>query len=794
MNLTREVICQTVDPERWRKIERIYHLALERDPGERDGFLAEACPDDSDLLREVASLLAQNTETVVTPGSKLGPYQILALLGEGGMGKVYRGLDTRLGRPVAIKVSAEKFSKRFEHEARAISALNHPHICTLYDVGPNYMVTELVDGETLREWVQRTPPKERRLEVAKQVLEALRAAHRAGIVHRDLKPANIMVRSDGYAKVLDFGLAKRIAVRTDLPREEDTATDLSIPGQIMGTVAYMSPEQIQGQEIDARSDLFAFGIVLHEMLTGEHPWRRGSALETMHAILHDPAPALDATLGTGADVASIVRTLLAKNPAQRYASAEAVLEALASQPVSAAVAKGKAGASIAVLPFANMSAEKENEHFGDGLAEEIINVLAHVPSVKVAGRTSSFFFRGKDVEFAEIGRRLNVEHILEGSVRKAGNRIRVTAQLIKVTDGFHLWSERYDRELTDIFAIQDEITEAIAGALKVKLSVEDAAPRRHVPNLRAYEAYLKARQRWLNPTPESLARMKELLDHAIELDPEFALPYSLLGGYYSFIAGFGIRPPREAIPLARAAELEALRADPELPEAHALLACWNGSHDHDWNEAERRWRLAMAREPVSHDVRFWYGNHYLVSIGRVTEAVETMARALQEDPLNLLYRHILAHGLRNARRLEDAASELRKVLEIDENFPPAVGQLGAVYAQQGRFEEALALTERAGAAMPWDNAIQGQLAGLLVRSGQKSRADGLIEKLRPGGVDAALGMAVFHAIVEEFDQAAEWAERAIEERCPRLIGILGPLLRYTVTWPGLARLMNLPGY
>jgi TolB-like protein len=382
-----------------------------------------------------------------------------------------------------------------------------------------------------------------------------------------------------------------------------------------------------------------------------------------------------------------VRRCLAKQPGQRFQSMEELriaLERAAAEPTSTPTEDHP---SIAVLPFANMSSDKENEFFGDGLAEEIINVLAQAPGLKVAGRTSSFFFRGKDVEFAEIGRRLNVEHILEGSVRKAGNRIRVTAQLIKVADGFHLWSERYDREATDIFGIQDEITQAIAAALRTRLSPKTATLRHHAPNLRAYEAYLKARDEWFKPTPESLARVKESLEHAIELDPKFALAYSLLGGHYTMLANLGIRPAREVIPLARAAEQEALRVEPSLPEAHALLGVCAGD-EYDWSEAKQHWRLAMAREPVSRDVRFWYGNHYLLPIGRLAEAVEEMARGLQEDPLNLLYRHHYAVGLRHAGRPEDAEAELRMVLEIDGNFPYALATLGAVCAQQGQVEEA----------------------------------------------------------------------------------------------------------
>jgi TolB-like protein/Flp pilus assembly protein TadD len=422
-----------------------------------------------------------------------------------------------------------------------------------------------------------------------------------------------------------------------------------------------------------------------------------------------------------------------------------------------------------------MSADKENGIFGDGLAEEVVNVLARIPGMKVVGRTSSFFFRGKDIEVAEIGRRLNVEHILEGSVRKVGSRLRVSAQLIKAANGFHLWSGRYDREVTDLFAIQDEITEAIAGALRIKLSLDGATLRRHVPDLRAYEAFLRGREHLLvRPSPESLARGKELLEHAIQLDPQFALPYSILGVHYTMQAT--LRPAREVIPLARAAQQEALRVDPSLPEAHALLGVCAGM-DYCWSEAEAHWGLAMTREPVSRDVLFWYGNHYLLPTGRAAEAVRVESRVLDEDPLNLLYRRLYAIALQHAGRLVDAEGELRKVLEIDD--PPwALSALSSVCAQQGRFEEALAATERAHALAPLDNSIAGQLAALLFRAGAMRRAGTMIEKLRCGQpYGAAAGLALFHALCGEFDQAARWAEKAIEERYPLLVAILGPFRR-----------------
>ncbi len=718
----------------------------------------------------------------LSAGTRLGPYEILSALGAGGMGEVYRARDTRLERDVAIKVLPERFAAdpdrlhRFEHEARAIAALNHPHICQLHDIGPGYLVLEYIDGEPVRGPMD----VERARRLALQMVSALEASHQRGILHRDLKPTNIMVTRDGAAKLLDFGLAKLMNVDADVTRTQD--------GMVMGTAAYMSPEQAQGQCLDARSDIFSFGAVLYEMLSGTRAFDGTSTAEVLSAVLRDEPRPIHAPPG----IERIVRRCLAKPPGQRFQTMGELRAALEQAAPELTSKPTEHQSSIAVLPFANMSADKENEYFSDGLAEEIINVLANVPGLKVAGRTSSFFFRGKDIEFAEVGRRLNVEHLLEGSVRKSGNRIRVTAQLITVADGFHLWSERYDREMTDIFAIQDEITQAIAAALRIKLSPEAATPRRHTPSLRSYEAYLKAREQWHKPTMESLERVKALLEHAIELDPKFALPYSLLGGYYTMQANLGGRAALEVIPLARAAEEEALRLDPSLPEAHALLAVCAGA-DYDWKDAERRWRLATAREPVSRDVRFWYGNHYLLPTGRPMEAVEAEARVLEEDPLNILYRTLFAVALQHAGRLEDAEAELRTVLELDENFPLAVGTLGAVCAQQGRFEEALALTERAHALTPWANPMIGQLAALLVRTGATSRGEALIERLRSGtAYGAPTGLVLFHALCGEFDRATKCIEQAVAERHPRFVAILGPFLRPSPIWPAVARMMNLP--
>lgn len=447
--------------------------------------------------------------------------------------------------------------------------------------------------------------------------------------------------------------------------------------------------------------------------------------------------------------------------------------------------------SIAVLPFVNISADKENEYFGDGLAEEIINALAKTSGFMVVGRTSSFFFRGKELELGEIGRHLNVQYILEGSVRRAANHIRVTAQLIGVADGFHIWSARYDREVTDLFAIQDEVTRAVAEALRVKLSPEAVGPR-YCPNLAAYDAYLKGREHLLvRPSSGSAVVGKELLERAIRLDSAFALPYSLLGVYYTVQASWGVLPARDAIRAAQAAEEEALRVDASLPEAHAMLGCCAGM-DYAWAEAERHWHSAMHREPVPRDVLFWHANHFLLPIGRIGEAVEVESKVLENDPLNLLYRHHLAVSLRHSGRLQEAEAELRKILEVDGKYTLALGTLGALCVQQGRFSEGLALTETAYAIAP-SALLAGQFAALLMRSGAISRADSLIDSLKSGTTcTASVGLAVFHALVGQFAEAAEYAEQAIEQRYPSLIAVTRPLLLSTSQWAVLAKRMNLP--
>src|SRR5689334_1687586 len=532
-------------------------------------------------------------------GQQLGPYTLLAPVGAGGMGEVWKARDARLNRVVAVKRLKREHNARFEQEARAIAALNHRYICQIHDIGPDYLVLEYIEGAP----ICGPQPPEEAVRLAIQIATALDAAHRKGVVHRDLKPANIMVTPEGSVKLLDFGLAKHV---TD---SDDTRT---IEGTVMGTAAYMAPEQAEGKPLDARSDVFSFGAVLYELLSGRRAFHGENSISTMAAILHkEPAP-----LDAASALQQIVKKCLAKAPAQRFQTIAEVKEALVGVGHTRS---GDEPPSIAVLPFANMSADKDNEYFSDGLAEEIINALAQIPGLKVTARTSAFAFRGKEQDIQKIAEALHVKTVLEGSVRRAGNRLRIMAQLINAADGYHLWSQRYDREMADIFDIQDEIAQAIAAALHVKLSGTPAPAHQYKPNLPAYEALLKARYFMGRLDPTQLPQLKEAFEQAIALDPKFALAHCEYGGYFIGMAALGAMPANQAMPAIRAHAQEALQWDPSIPEGHDMLGCVAGFYDYDWREAERHFRMAMARDPVPPTVRAHYAMFYLLAIGRTTE-------------------------------------------------------------------------------------------------------------------------------------------------------------------------------
>ena len=711
------------------------------------------------------------------PGTRIGPYEVLSALGAGGMGEVYRARDTRLDRIVALKVLPAQLAaepdrqRRFEGEARAIASLNHPHICQIYDIGPDYLVLEYVEG---------TPPQgplipEEAVRLALQIASALEAAHRSRILHRDLKPANILVTATGNVKLLDFGLAKLMAGDEDV-----TCT---IEGTVFGTASYMSPEQARGRPLDERSDVFSFGAVLYEVLSGRRAFP-GDTLGAIAAVVNEEPPPLEAP----AVLERIVLRCLAKQPVDRFQTITDVKSALEQ----AAVGTPAQRSSIAVLPFANMSRDPDDEYFSDGLAEEIINLLAHVPGLKVTARSSSFAFRGKEQDVRRIAETLGVSNVLEGSVRRAGSRIRVTAQLISAQDGYHLWSERYDRELIDVFAIQDDIGQSIAGALQVKLV---SNPTRHTPRFPAYEALLKARHHARAYLPEAHARAREYCEQAIALDPQYAAPHSLLGFMYLFMTTHTGRPMPEVAPLVRHEARRALELDPFETDPHFLLGAVAAVNDYNWSEAEKEFQLAMASPSVPAEAHWARASFLMQPFGRFEESTAEMRRAVEKDPLSVIWRGVLAANLVLAGKYEHALQEGFTALDIADNEIHPHVPISEAYLALGRVAEAVASAERAHRNLPRHSMGAGLLAACLVRLGEKDRAAALIDEM--GDSPAPLwGRAWYHLLCSEIDAAAYWYEKMIDARDMFAVVYAGShytaALRASPHWARLAGMMNLP--
>jgi serine/threonine-protein kinase len=705
-------------------------------------------------------------------GQTVGPYELVARIGAGGMGEVWKAHDARLNRSVAIKRLSAAHTRRFAQEARAIASLNHPNICQIHDVGPDYLVLEYIEGTPL---TCPFPTKEA-LRLAGQIASALEAAHDKGLVHRDLKPGNILITANGTVKLLDFGLATPSA---------DADADLTQTATISGTAAYMSPEQVQGRPLDARSDLFSFGAVLYEMLSGARAFGGASIADVLSAVLRDEPPPLAAPSALTAVVARCLR----KSPADRFASASEITRALQR----ALTTERSASPSIVVLPFANISRDPDDEYFGDGLAEEIINALAQIPGLKVIARTSAFAFKGQHTDIRRIAEALGVTTVLEGSVRRSGNRLRVTAQLIAAVDGTHMWSQRYDRELADVFDVQDEIAQAIASALKVKLALRASG---HTPDLTAYEELLRGRYHLFTFTPDSWQRAKACLERASELDPLYAQPLVTLGVGYLLANANGLENLRVAAPRIRALAERALALDPSEPEPRFLLGSVAAAHDYRWDESARQFRLSYAAPTVSPDARWAYASLYLQPLGRHEESVAEMKLAVEQDPLNVSFRAILASHLVHASRCDEAIEEVQRALDMNAgNFAARFILVEALQAR-GSLDEAVTAAARAYEAAPWYGNLVGIYAGLLAQVGQASRGEELMQRLGDARTNP-FSRVFFHVLRSEIDLAADWYEKSIEQR--ELFALIcAPAqvirpLRNSPRWPRLATLMNLPG-
>jgi serine/threonine-protein kinase len=752
-------------------------------------------------------------------GTTISHYEILEKLGEGGMGLVFKARDLQLGRFVAIKVLSAGAGESTDHrarliqEARAASSLNHPNIITIHDIVSieegECIVMEFVRGKTIADLVEANRiPGIDCLKYASQIADALTAAHSIGIIHRDLKPANVMITPEGLAKVLDFGLAK-LSGEEDGPDAlgfEDTDRTMSIhnsrpktaEGAIIGTVAYMSPEQAQGQRIDARSDIFSFGAVLYEMFTGDRAFRGSSGLATLTAVLRDNPQEFSRTkVDAPQEAQDIVMRCLRKDPDQRFQSMLDVKNAIehvyfASRSGIIQLSSGiwkrpatmRAVPSIAVLPFVNMSSDKENEYFSDGLAEEIINALTQLENLRVTARTSAFLFRGSQQNIREIGDKLHVSSVLEGSVRKAGNRVRVSVQLIDVAEGNNMWSERYDREMTDVFEIQDEISQAIVGKLKVRLAsqsgsgsgggsgVEPSAKplvKRYTENLDAYNLYLKGRFELYKMTREGLDASRNLFEEAIRLDPNYALAHDGLA-YSWYLEGFlGFVAPKEAMPKAKAAVRRAIELDETVAEAHATLGVILALYDWDWPGAEREMLRSIELNGASPVCRDGFAFYYLRPVGRIEEAISETQQALSLDPLSILFRVHLAFLFYLQHKYEHSIAQFRKVLEMSPQYYLAHAMMGNVYTFLGNFDEALKCYGHAREADANSKFIESLEAMTLATAGRRDEAIALLDRISQRAANDYI--AYICTALGDKDRAFENLDRAVFDRDPNLLGL-----------------------
>jgi eukaryotic-like serine/threonine-protein kinase len=733
-------------------------------------------------------------------GLRLGPYEVVAQVGRGGMGEVYRALDTRLNRRVAIKVlrmreDAPSHEERFEVEARAIAALNHPNICTLYDIGTydgmQFLVMEFLEGRTLAEVLRGRPLlTETAREYARQIADALAAAHANGIVHRDLKPGNVMITASGAIKILDFGLAK-VAPAGSV---EDAVTAAQTrAGTFVGTTAYAAPEQFLGEPVDARTDVFAFGRVLYEMLTGRRPFEGVNAFDSATATVRDePAPMPETT---PAALRSVVLRCLAKAPGDRFADGREISKALSDGVAVNRVPSPAAFPSIAVLPFADLSPARDQDYFCDGVADELITALMTLEHVRVASRMSSFQFRDAAVDVTEVGRRLKVATVLEGSVRRAGARVRITAQLTSVADGFQIWSERYDRDLDDIFAVQDEIAQTIVKKLKasfarpvspgsttairVDSSGYEPRMRRSPRQFEAYSQYLKGRHSAYKLTWDALARGVDSFKRAIEMEPDYADAHAGLAQAYILQGLFSQEEPRAIMPRAKASAERALALDDGVADAYLSLAMVQHWYDWDWEAAEASYRKAIELSPGDANARLLYTS-FLSTRGRGEEAVAEARRAIDLDPLSLVAQRSLADTLYFLERYDETIAESERIIEFEPAFFSAYWMLGLAKAGKGQYAEALEVFDRGRAYSYGDAALEGYAGWARAMVGRSDEARAIAEQLkarRTSGYVSAACIGQIYQGLGEIDEAIAWYTKSHEERSGHCVGYrLMPLL------------------
>jgi len=717
---------------------------------------------------------------------QIAHYKILEKLGEGGMGEVYLAEDTKLKRKVAIKLlpthltNDKESRERFKREAQATAALNHPNIITIHEIGKFdeqvYISMEYVEGKTLSELLIENDKLsiENCVNIATQICEGLEKAHQTGVVHRDIKPTNIIIDNNDRVKILDFGLAKLKGV-SQLTKETST----------IGTTHYMSPEQARGENVDARTDLWSLGVVLYEMLAGYLPFSGDYEQAVLYSILNeDPKPIKNLPEIISVEMNQFVKKLLNKDLNERYQNSIEIKNDLTSIENKLKIKKtkiknGKQSLSIAVLPFVNMSTDPENEYFSDGLSEELINALCKIKELHVVARTSAFSFKGKEMDVRDIGKKLNVEQVLEGSVRKAGNQLRITAQLINVEDGYHLWSEKYDRKLDDIFAIQDDISFQITENLKSKLvTIPKVDKEKHTANLEAYEWYLKGRYYWNKFSAEHVEKTIHCYKKVIEIDSKYALAYTALAEVYIFQStAFGMRPCREAMPKAKTAAEKALQLDQYLPEAYSALGMVATFYDWDSEKAKKYFRRAIELNPNYADGYVWLEFPLSLFDENFDEAIDVLNRGLQLDPLNLLVRLRLGYVYYYKYDFDRAIEEFQKTLDIEPNFAPGHHGLLDAYGQKGMYDLAIAEGEKTLAIAGHAVSHIGVMGYHYGRAGKEKEARTFLAELldqSKGGIVSPFWIATIYVGLNEKDLAFEWFAKALEQKDGNLLYTMAP--------------------
>jgi len=761
-------------------------------------------------------------EELTTGSTFAGRYQIIEELGKGGMGKVYKAHDTEIKEKVALKllkpeVAADKKTiERFQNELKFARKVSHRNVCRMYDLnkeeGSYYITMEYVPGEDLKSSIIRMGPLSagKAIFIAKQVCEGLAEAHELGVVHRDLKPQNIMIDKKGNARIMDFGIARSV-----------TGKGITGAGVMIGTPEYMSPEQVEGKEVDQRSDIYSLGVILYEMATGRVPFEGETPLSI--AVMHKteiPKEPREINTQIPEDLSRVILRCMEKDKEKRYQSAGEVRSELEKiekgipttervvpkrKPITSkditvtfglkklfipalvivalviaaviiwrlipkkeTVPATQGKPSIAVLSFADLSPNKDQEYLCDGLAEELINALSQIKDLRVVARTSAFSFKGKEIDIREIGKKLNVDTLLEGSVRKAGNRLRIAAQLVNVADGYHLWSERFDRSIEDTFAIQDEISLAIVDKLKVKLLGKEKANllKRHTHDLEAHNLYLRGRWFWNKRSEDGLKKAIEYFKLAIEKDPNYALAYAGVADSYYVLPYYSSLRPKDVYPKAKDAVMKALELDETLGEAHASLAAMKRAYEWDWVGAEKEYKRAIQLNPNYATAHHWYG-YYLLIMARFDEALEEIEIALELDPLSPSINLDAGEVHFNARQYDRARAQYQKIIEMNPNFSYAHWGLGKIYLAKSKYEEALSEFQKEKGLGGWNTYLESWIGIAYAKMGQRVKAQELLDNLLERSKHVYIspyGLAMFYFALREDNQGFAWLDKAYEER------------------------------